>query len=125
MIPGNLLVMPIGNSVLYAEPLFLQSRTQGIQAAPRLSWVVLAFSDRVVVGKTYQEALRQLFGDSAPLPSPTTVEPSKPADARSSEVRKALDLLNQADQAMRRGDWATYGELQKRLKAKLEELSAK
>jgi uncharacterized membrane protein (UPF0182 family) len=125
VVPGNLLVVPIGDSVMYVEPLFLQSRSSGIQAAPRLSWVVLALRDQVVVGETYESALKQLFSNA-----PRNVETSggKPAAPETSSAsptvgaREALDLLREAEAAQKAGDWAKYGELQKQLKAKLEEL---
>lgn len=121
VIPGNLLVMPIGKSVMYVEPLFLQSNTPGIQAAPRLSWVVLALRDQVVVGESYQDALKKLFQagpSTAPVPKSTTVPTSA-----NDEAKAALDLLRQAETAQRNGDWAKYGSLQKLLKAKLEALA--
>jgi uncharacterized membrane protein (UPF0182 family) len=119
VIPGNLLVMPIGQSVMYVEPLFLQSRTTGIQAAPRLSWVVLAFSDRIVVGRSYSEALKRLLQTEAPAQN---VQTPKPTVTEGPSPKEALDLLRQAEEAMKRGDWASYGELQKQLKKTLEQL---
>ncbi|MEZ0327522.1 MAG: UPF0182 family protein [Fimbriimonas sp.] len=123
VLPGNLLVIPIGQSVMYVEPLFLQSVSQGIQAAPRLSWVVLAFSDRIVVGTSYEDALRRLLATSptAPVVRPPTA-PNQPTPTEGPTPRKALELLEQADAAMRKGDWAKYGELQKQLRKVLEEL---
>ena len=122
VIPGNLLVMPIGQSVMYVEPLFLQSKTNGIQAAPRLSWVVLAFSDRVVVGRSYNDALRRLLQTSGePGPGQPTVKPTTPT-VSGPTAKEALELLRQSEDAMKRGDWGRYGELQKRLRETLERL---
>ncbi|HWA81807.1 MAG TPA: UPF0182 family protein, partial [Fimbriimonadaceae bacterium] len=126
---GNMLVIPIGNSVMYAESLFPKSRTSGLQAMPRLKKVVLGFNGRLEVGDTYQEALDKLFGPiNAPTPPTTpTINPptaqGKPNDLTG--VREALGLLDQADAALRSGDFAKYGELQKKARAKLQGLVGK
>jgi uncharacterized membrane protein (UPF0182 family) len=122
VIPGNLLVLPIGQSVMYVEPLFLQGRTSGIQAAPRLSWVVLAFNDKTVVGNTFQQALDRLTGSqTAPA---GTAAPTPPKDrAGTVTAKQALELLRRAEEAQRAGDWALYGDLQRQLKRALEGLA--
>ena len=124
IIVGNLLVVPIGGSVMYVEPLFLQSRTEGIQPIPELKKVILALKGKVVVGDTYEEALQKLFGGP-----PTQVAPVQGNDQRSSPptqtsqpAAEALQFFNEADQALRAGDFAKYGELQKKLKQRLEDL---
>lgn len=123
---GSMLVIPIGKSFLYAETLFLQSKTTGLQAAPRLTKVVLGLNNKVVVGNTYREALERLLGDAvdvADVPAPIGKNPTKTGKGPSlNEIRKALDLLDQADAALRSGDFARYGDLQKRAKQELRSL---
>jgi len=123
---GNLLVIPIGRSVMYAESLFLQSRTAGIQPVPRLFRVILALQDKVVVGETYQDALRRLFENSGNVADAPTAPGEPRPDIRQptqAEAREALRLFEQADAALRQGDFARYGELQKQLKQRLTKLA--
>lgn len=128
IVVGNLLVVPIGKSVMYVEPLFLQSRSSGIQPIPELRKVILGLEGKVVVGDTYEEALGKLFGNSRPSATPPKADPAdtvaqpKSTDWKA-DIRRAKDLLEQADAALRKGDFATYGELQKQLKAALEGLA--
>lgn len=126
IIVGNLLVVPIGGSVMYVEPLFLQSRTEGIQPIPELKKVILALKGKVVVGDTYDEALQKLFGATAP---PQEAQPALPPtqqsavpDGANRKASEALKLFDQADSALRVGDFAKYGELQKQLKKTLQDL---
>ena len=79
VIVGNLLVIPIGKSVMYSESLFLQSKTSGIQSVPRLFRVILALNDKVVVGETYADALKQLF--PATSGAPPTAAPAESGEA--------------------------------------------
>ena len=59
VIRGNLLVIPIGDSLLYVEPLYLQAQSGRI---PELKRVILATADRVVMAENLGLALIQLFG---------------------------------------------------------------
>lgn len=128
IIVGNLLVVPVGSSFLYAESLFLKSTTQDIQAVPRLAKVILAFKDKVVVKDTYPEALQALLGTSQAPPAAQTQPPAtsvpmapsgKPGAVDVATVRSAVDLLDQADAALRQGDFARYGQLQKQVRTLL------
>ncbi len=131
IIVGNLLVIPIGQSVMYSESLFLQSRTSGIQAVPRLFRVILALNNKVVVGETYQAALKLLFQNTSTTEvAPTGVPGSKPAPGTGQAAvivnpKSALELFDQANAALKSGDFAKYGELQNRLRKALAELAAK
>lgn len=127
---GNLLVIPIGKSVMYAEPLFLQSKTTGLQSIPELRKVILALKNKIVVGDNYQQALDKLFGPggttSTPTPPTDTGKPptqgTKTEDVEVAKVREALGLLDQAEQALRQGDFAKYGNLQKQARQRLKDL---
>jgi hypothetical protein len=126
IVVGNFLVVPIGSSFLYAESLFLKSKTLGLQSVPKLAKVILAFKDRVVVENTYQEALSALLGSNAApaQPAPTQPPASTPSSVGTSKidptiVKQSLDLLDQADAALRSGDFARYGQLQKKAREEL------
>ncbi len=135
---GNLIVMPVGNSVMYAEPMFLSSASNGITAIPELGKVVLGLSTgQIVVADNYATALKELFADvgtqvaappSIATPSQTSENtkrsaPSSPGVVTKADVQALLQLANQADDALRKGDFAKYGDYQKQLRTKLENLS--
>lgn len=138
VIVGNLLVIPIGKSVMYSESLFLVSKTSGIQSVPRLFRVILALNNKVVVGDTYDDALQQLFGtagasvatsstptrSSGPVTTPSLPSSSSVPNTAES-VKSALELFDQSNAALKSGDFARYGELQKQLRKVLSDLAAK
>ncbi|MDP9281717.1 MAG: UPF0182 family protein, partial [Chloroflexota bacterium] len=74
---GNLLVLPVGNSFVYVEGLFVQATQSRI---PELQRVILATQDRVVMAPTFAGALDALFGQGTtpPVtqPPPVTTPPS-------------------------------------------------
>ena len=67
VIRGNLLVVPIENSLLYVSPLYLRAKTGQL---PELKRVIAAYGDRVVMDETLAGALAALFKDTFPGPLP-------------------------------------------------------
>lgn len=125
VIRGNLLVIPLGNSVLYVEPLYLRAEKG---ALPELKRVIVAHGNRIAMDVNLESALTRLFGSTVALPrSPARARaddlPPVPAmaEASSAEVaQRALQILRAADEALQRGDWAEYGAAMERLRRHLE-----
>ncbi len=134
VIRGNLLVIPIGGSLLYVQPLYLQAtETQG--AYPELKRVILASSERVVMRPTLGEALTALTtGGATAGPIEADAEPVAEAGAPAAGeadtgaadgdlASQALETYERAQAALREGNWAVYGQEQERLRAVLELLA--
>ncbi|HEY1419084.1 MAG TPA: UPF0182 family protein [Candidatus Dormibacteraeota bacterium] len=106
---GNLLVVPIGNSFLYFEPIYL--RANQASSLPELKKVILADQANVVYTDTLQQAIDQLVG-TATAPPPTNVPPVTYTPA---VIAQVTDLVTQANlhykaayQALSTGDFATF-----------------
>ena len=120
VIRGTLLVVPIGNSILYVSPLYLHAQSGQL---PELKRVIAAYGDRVVMEETLPGALAALFKESAPvagLPAPAGPSPSGPTDER---ARQALADYDRALDRLKAGDWAGFGAELDALRPLLEELS--
>ena len=59
---GNMLVLPVGDSILYAEPIFLKPEALEF---PELRRIILADGQRVVMQPTLEKAVRALKGEIA------------------------------------------------------------
>jgi len=123
VIRGNLLVIPIRDSILYAEPLYLESEQTRF---PELKRVIVATKDRVVMRRTLREALDAVVtGEETPVagtePPPERPPPEHPAVGNA--ARKAIETFQEAQQRLKEGDWAGYGEAMKRLRGLLEKMS--
>src|SRR6202020_2012670 len=68
VIRGNLLAVPIDNSLLYVSPLYLRADSGQL---PELKRVIAAYGDRVVMENTLPEALAALFKQAAPVAAPS------------------------------------------------------
>lgn len=132
VIRGNLLVLPIDNSLLYVEPLYLQAQSGQI---PELKRVILVSGDRIVMKETLAAGLLALFGESQPPPTvetgptPPTGEGAAaptPTETLGEDIGQlAISASNHyeaAQEALRKGDWATYGAELEKMKAALDAL---
>ena len=79
VIRANLLVVPIAQSLLYVEPLFLQAARGQI---PELKRVIVAYGDRIVMERDLESCLAELFGRESARPPATS--PSRPRARASS-----------------------------------------
>ncbi len=68
VIRGNVLALPIGDTLLYVEPIYLQAETA---AYPELRLVVLMHDDNLAYGNNLEDALARLVGETVDLPEPT------------------------------------------------------
>ncbi len=109
VVQGNLLVVPIGNSFLYFEPIYLQATSAS--GLPELKKVILADSVNVAYADTLQQAIDQLVGTStAPpttTPPPTTFTPAQVAQVASLVTQANLHYAA-AYAALKAGDLTTF-----------------
>jgi uncharacterized membrane protein (UPF0182 family) len=119
-------VIPIEQSVLYVQPLYLRAEGGRI---PELKRVVVAYQNRVVMRETLDDALAELFGGTAGprrLPEPAVAaaaaEPATGDSRLASLAQEARRRYDAAIQAQRDLDWAKYGEEMRRLGEVLEQL---
>jgi uncharacterized membrane protein (UPF0182 family) len=119
---GHLHVVPVGETLLYLEPIFLAAEADAI---PELRRFVVSDGRRVAMEETLEEtiaALARAGGDVVPL-LPTTPEESAALPETSAWPREALDLLNRAEELLRGGDYAGFGRALEELRALLRGLS--
>jgi len=108
VIRGNLLVVPIDQSFLYVEPVFLLASGTNI---PQLKRVIVSDGHRLAMESTLAEALQVVFGGQPSTAKETAAPQALPSGAR--------EAMSKADQALRQGDWSTFGREWERLKSLL------
>jgi len=131
VIRGDLLVIPIEQSLLYVQPLYLQAEGGRI---PELKRVVIAYQNQVVMEETLDAGLVRLFGGEGARNQPPAAGTAAPAASAgpapsSAEIQtlvgEARSHYQAALAAQRAGDWARYGEEIRKLGEILERLGAK
>ncbi len=124
-IPGSLLAIPIDQSLIYVQPLYLAAEKG---ALPELRRVFVAYGNQIAMEPTLEQSLQRIFGgrgrigEAGGRPA-AEVAPSASRDAGlQGLIRKAWEAWSRAQDALRRGDWSSYGEEQRRLEQTLQEL---
>jgi uncharacterized protein len=117
VIRGNLLGVPIENSILYVSPLYLRAESGQL---PELKRVIAAYGDRVVMEDTLSAALADLFQGAAPTTPTIGAMPSGTVDER---ARAALEHYNRAIERLKAGDWSGFGGELDALRPLLEQMS--
>jgi uncharacterized membrane protein (UPF0182 family) len=121
---GNLLVVPIGNSFLYFEPIYL--RANQTTSLPELKRVILADQSQVVYADSLQHAIDLLVGTSAgqPINKP-------PSTLTEAQIAQIADLVTQANThyalaytALKSGDLTTYASEMVQVGKLLQQLQA-
>ncbi len=106
---GNTLIIPIENSILYVEPLYLEATERG--TLPQLQRVIVAYDERLTMQKTLAEALDVIFDTNLAIEVPsgeggeTTIVVSPDTAAK---LARISDLFDRAQAALNRGDLGEY-----------------
>ncbi|HPZ07349.1 MAG TPA: UPF0182 family protein, partial [Candidatus Eremiobacteraeota bacterium] len=109
VIRGNLLVIPIENSLIYVEPLYLKAEKGEL---PELKKVILVYGSQIAMEDNLEEGINKIFGD---------VRTSRMADSTENKsieymAREALNHYEKAQKYIKEGNWAKYGEELEKMK---------
>ena len=124
VIRGSLLAIPIEQSLLYVEPLYLAAEKGSL---PELKRIIVAFSNQIAMEETLEASLQRIFGgrprrEDRPR-APTSAAVPEPSIRGLAD--QAWEQWGRAQEALRRGDWTGYGDALKRLDGLLRELREK
>ncbi len=123
---GQTLVLPIENSFLYVEPIYIQASQTSM---PQLKKVALAMGNNLAYADTYEEALTQLIQEvggvapphgeqqATPAPTQTTAEPAAPNtvpgppqnNAAAQRLEEIKGHLQRYRELSAQGKWAEAG----------------
>jgi uncharacterized membrane protein (UPF0182 family) len=122
VVRGSLLAIPVEESLLYVQPLYLAAEKGSI---PELKRVIVAHGNQIAMDETFDASLQAIFGRRPGSTAGRPLEP-RPAgaapDGGSGLVDRAWEAWTRAQEALRRGDWGAYGEAQRRLEDALKGL---
>lgn len=124
IIRGNLLTIPIEDSFIYVEAIYLKASNEN--SLPEVKRVIVSYGDEIAYEETLELALESLFGDMETAPDGTTPEPPRQdgeIDTIKSLITRANESFNKAQEAQRAGNWAEYGKNIEELRGILESLN--
>tara|TARA_B100001964_G_scaffold241006_1_gene312293 strand:- start:29 stop:862 length:834 start_codon:yes stop_codon:yes gene_type:complete len=116
VIRGNLLAIPIEDSLLYIEPIYLRAEQPG--ALPELKRVIVSFGDRLTMQETLEDALAIIFmGELI-----EHIEEISEDKSNSALLGEAITHYNRAQEHLKEGNWTGYGNELSNMKFLLDEL---
>ncbi len=121
---GNLLTIPIADSLLYVEPIYLRADSEN--SLPEVRRVIVGYGETIVMEDTFEEALDKIFGGDIEEPGEDRYQPEPGAtDDENTQglIGRAQDVFNRAQEAQKAGNWAEYGRLIDELNDVIERLS--
>ncbi|WP_110208636.1 UPF0182 family protein [Nocardioides daejeonensis] len=127
VIKGNLLTLPVGEGLLYVQPIYTVQRSVSSANFPVLKYVTVAFGGKYAIGETVAEAVANVLsldeGESASTDDPDAGEPSTGENPETGEplkgsvAKQIRSLLEQADEkftaankALQEGDLGGYAD---------------
>ena len=122
---GDLFVIPIGTSLMYVEPVYLEASNQAI---PEVKRVIVAYQDKIAYEPTLAEALMSMFGGSVDgRKADSVTDNGSDEDGTSNDIQSLINMAqnayNKAIEAQKNGDWAEYGKYIGQLEKYLTRLS--
>lgn len=119
---GNTVVIPIEESLLYVEPIYLKSDTDS--NFPEMKMVVVSYGDKILMEPTLDTAINRLFGISEQEPGRPQVPDEEYDDTNINDlIIKANEVFNDANEASQNGNWAEYGRKINELERLLNQLN--
>lgn len=118
VIRGDLLAIPIDQSILYVEPIYLEASTGGI---PELKRVIVSYGKNIVMAETLDKALSEIFSGrvSSRRVRGIEIRGKSPKEL----ARKALEYYNRSQSSLRQGNLGAFGDRLRELKKVLQELA--
>lgn len=124
VIRGRLMIIPIENSLLYIQPLFLAAEDKG--SLPELRRVIVAYENNVIMEETLEQALNAIFGGRRTAPtSSSAISTSTHRLSIQDIAKEAEQVFEHAKSLQKQGDWAGYGESLKKLEQLLKQMAGK
>jgi len=131
VVRGNLIVVPIEESFLYVEPIYLIA--ENIQI-PQLRRVIVSYGEQVAMERSLELALNEVFGEELLETEEQIAAAEETAEGEDGtqrmspqanrNLREARSLLRQARQALQDGDFATFGQRFNELQQVLDSVPA-
>ncbi len=122
VIRGSMLAIPIEQSLLYVQPLYLAAEKGSL---PELKRVIVAFGNQIAMEETLEQSLQRVFSGriarETAQPAPAAGLPEAGGKERSL-ARQALEHYSRLQEFLRQGNWAGFGDELKKIEALLKEM---
>ncbi|MBB6444124.1 UPF0182 family membrane protein [Bacillus benzoevorans] len=135
VIRGNLLSIPLEDTMLYVEPIYIESANE--TSLPEVKQVIVAYQDQIVMESTFEKALERILE----LTGGNMVEPEKPQEGTEGEtggentpapgtpidsnqlLKQFSELFSSYQEALAKGNWEEAGKIMAEIEAQLQQVN--
>ncbi len=126
VVRGSLLTIPVEDSLLYVEPIYIKAANAN--ALPEMKKVIVYYKNKVVMEDTLEQGLERIFQLKQNQPQPEKPQqPEPPAIGEQEDAAALIVRANEAfrlsQEAMKSGNWTEYGTRLKELEDILNRLN--
>ncbi|WP_147566475.1 UPF0182 family protein [Clostridium tyrobutyricum] len=121
---GDTIILPIDNSLLYIEPVYL--RASGKDSIPEMKRVIVSYGDKMILSQNIDTAMQELFNYNQNdnfQPDSNQKNNDDLDDSKSKMLQNIKNLYNKAIDAQKNGDWSKYGDYIKQLGENIDKLN--
>lgn len=121
---GDTIILPIDNSLLYIEPVYL--RASGKDSIPEMKRVIVSYGDKMILSQNIDTAMQELFNynqNDNSQPDSNQKNNDDLDDSKSKMLQNIKNLYNKAMDAQKNGDWSKYGDYIKQLGENIDKLN--
>lgn len=121
---GDTIILPIDNSLLYIEPVYL--RASGKDSIPEMKRVIVSYGDKMILSQNIDTAMQELFNynqNDNSQPDSNQKNNDDLDDSKSKMLQNIKNLYNKAMNAQKNGDWSKYGDYIKQLGENIDKLN--
>lgn len=122
VIRGNMIVVPIDDSILYVEPIYIASSNK--TTLPELKQVVVAYDEKIVMEANLEKALYALFGEAVPEKTDAATE-GQPQDGTltyDDAAKAVIEHFENVKAASSANSWSEFGQSMDALENAVDEL---
>ena len=136
VIRGNLLSIPLEDTMLYVEPIYIESANE--TSLPEVKQVIVAYQDHIVMESTFEKALDRILeltggnmvepevpqqeGTEGETGEETTPAPGTPLDSNQL-LQQFSELFSAYQEALANGDWEEAGKIMAEIEAQLQQVN--
>jgi len=119
---GDTIIVPINNSLLYVEPMYL--RASGKNSIPEMKRVIVSYGENIILAEDIESALEQMFNYKQEDKGISGINATTGNSAEKlNKIKQVKEVYDKALEAQKSGDWAKYGEYIKQLGDMITELN--
>lgn len=123
VIRGNLLAIPIEDTMMYVEPIYIESSNE--TSLPEVKQVVIAYEDYIVMESTFDKALNRILTYIESNAAPDEIEEGEagvPLEEANELLNEVSDLFEQYQNALSNGDWQEAADVMTQIEEQLAEM---